>query len=354
MSKQSGGFAIVNTDDFASGLNRILVDLDNYYLLGFYPADLKSKGYRPVTVTVLRPGLTVRARGGYDLTSAADHPKDLDPLAALASNVVSTPDLPLRLAAVSAPGRAGSDQVAVAIEIRVPRQPLAAADGRVRDTVRYSLVAVDLDRKKIANQIVREAHIVLKPTASGSGPPPEAQYAILTAMSLNPGRYQLRLAATSARLGRGGSVYQTIDVPDFAKTPLALGGVALAPAVGTRVPVADTAVAKGLLPFDPTLDREFASSATLEVVAPIGGSSRGQLAARLQLYDRSERIVADVSARVEAASLAVRTDRGTGTLQQRFAIGEIALSGLPGPYGLSLRVTDGRTAASQSVGIVVK
>jgi VWFA-related protein len=32
---ETGGFAIVNTDDFTSGIGRILTELDNYYLLGF-------------------------------------------------------------------------------------------------------------------------------------------------------------------------------------------------------------------------------------------------------------------------------------------------------------------------------
>jgi VWFA-related protein len=52
MSEASGGFAVTNTDDFTSGLKKIVDDLDHYYLLGFYPADQKGKGYRPIDVKV--------------------------------------------------------------------------------------------------------------------------------------------------------------------------------------------------------------------------------------------------------------------------------------------------------------
>src|SRR6185436_14250452 len=66
MSEASGGFAVVNTDDFSSGIGRIIEDLDHYYLLGFYPADTKGKDYRPVDVSIPgRRDLKLRFRRGY-------------------------------------------------------------------------------------------------------------------------------------------------------------------------------------------------------------------------------------------------------------------------------------------------
>src|SRR4029079_10395719 len=66
MSEASGGFAVTNTDDFTSGMSRIVSHLDHYYLLGFYPADTKGKGYRPIEVVIPgRPDLKLRFRRGY-------------------------------------------------------------------------------------------------------------------------------------------------------------------------------------------------------------------------------------------------------------------------------------------------
>ena len=61
----SGGFAITNSDDFTGGLARIVQDLDQYYMLGFYPSDPDGNGYRQLEVRVNRPGVTLRYRRGY-------------------------------------------------------------------------------------------------------------------------------------------------------------------------------------------------------------------------------------------------------------------------------------------------
>src|SRR6185436_10828236 len=66
LSEASGGFAVTDTDDFTSGLEAVIQDLDHYYLLGFYPADPVGNKYRPLAVTVPgHPDWTVRYRHGY-------------------------------------------------------------------------------------------------------------------------------------------------------------------------------------------------------------------------------------------------------------------------------------------------
>ncbi len=55
VASQTGGVSVVNDDDLEGGLNRIMADLDHYYVLGFSPADTASRGFRPVTVQMKRP-----------------------------------------------------------------------------------------------------------------------------------------------------------------------------------------------------------------------------------------------------------------------------------------------------------
>jgi hypothetical protein len=52
-------------------------------------------------------------------------------------------------------------------------------------------------------------------------------YEILSRLDLKPGRYNLRFATERASDGKTGSVYTDIVVPDFAKAPLSMSGVAL-------------------------------------------------------------------------------------------------------------------------------
>ncbi|HUL74173.1 MAG TPA: VWA domain-containing protein, partial [Vicinamibacterales bacterium] len=53
VARETGGFA-VRANDLERGMARLLDDLDNYYLLGFYPADPKDKSYHPLDVRVNR------------------------------------------------------------------------------------------------------------------------------------------------------------------------------------------------------------------------------------------------------------------------------------------------------------
>ena len=66
MAQQTGGFAILNTNDLGSGLGRIVDDTRGYYLIGFETLIPTGEAWDPndVRVRVKRPGLKVRARRG--------------------------------------------------------------------------------------------------------------------------------------------------------------------------------------------------------------------------------------------------------------------------------------------------
>lgn len=60
------GMAIVNQNDIAVALKRVIADLTSYYLLGYYSTNTKLDGkFRSIKVRVKRPGVDVRARRGY-------------------------------------------------------------------------------------------------------------------------------------------------------------------------------------------------------------------------------------------------------------------------------------------------
>lgn len=68
LSDMTGGFAAVNSNDFAGIFDRIVRDNSTYYLLGFNPANDKRDGrFRKLDVRVARDGVMVRARRGYAL-----------------------------------------------------------------------------------------------------------------------------------------------------------------------------------------------------------------------------------------------------------------------------------------------
>jgi VWFA-related protein len=68
MAEETGGFPVVNDNDFVSALKRIDAETSDYYILGFYSTNPDpAKRVRQLEVKVDRPGVTVAARRAYSL-----------------------------------------------------------------------------------------------------------------------------------------------------------------------------------------------------------------------------------------------------------------------------------------------
>src|SRR4029453_16690981 len=67
MGDETGGFAVVNKNDFRDAFQRIVDDNSSYYVMGYYSTNDRRDGrFRKIEVRLPdRPGLTVRARKGY-------------------------------------------------------------------------------------------------------------------------------------------------------------------------------------------------------------------------------------------------------------------------------------------------
>src|SRR5262249_58561699 len=65
LAEGTDGLAIVNSNNLASGMKRIVDDLSAYYLVGYYSSGKLDGKFHSITVRVKRPGVQVRARRGY-------------------------------------------------------------------------------------------------------------------------------------------------------------------------------------------------------------------------------------------------------------------------------------------------
>ena len=73
IANNTGGTAIVNTNDLTQGVARIAADTSAYYLLGYYSTNAKNDGQvRQIKVRVKQPNTSVTARRGYRAPSAKD------------------------------------------------------------------------------------------------------------------------------------------------------------------------------------------------------------------------------------------------------------------------------------------
>ena len=71
LAEATDGLAVVNSNDLAAGLKRVVADLTSYYLLGYYASGRLDGKFHSITVRVKRPGVRVRARRGYLAASEA-------------------------------------------------------------------------------------------------------------------------------------------------------------------------------------------------------------------------------------------------------------------------------------------
>ena len=368
ISAASGGFAVVNTDDFASGVDRIISDLDNYYMLGFYTTDTKSKGYRQLEVRLpAHPALTLRYRRGYDLGRGTDEPKNKSALLALTEGALPRTDLPLRVGAVPLPAGGRDARVPVTIEVTVPREKMQAAGATLQDDIKYALIAVDMRGSKVKEAVGYAANMVLRPRDPSLPPPDTVVYQIGETLTLPPGRYQLRVSTSSAKVDVGGSVYLPIDVPDFSKPAVALSGLIVGYAGGPRVPSFASMPARGRgpargagpgrgmpgpakpvavvpdLPFPPTLDREFEVRDDIALYFEVVRRDKTvDVPVSVAFVDRDDRVVRKYDQKIPPTS--------NGKISVRLPLKEIG----PGAFRVRVSVDAKGAEATAETGIVIR
>ncbi len=65
LASETGGFPILNTNDLLAGLQRIAREQNEYYILGYAPAETPEGSCHALKVKVDRGGINVRARNSY-------------------------------------------------------------------------------------------------------------------------------------------------------------------------------------------------------------------------------------------------------------------------------------------------
>jgi VWFA-related protein len=251
------GLRISETALFESGLRRIVDDLSNYYLLGYYSTAKADGRFHKISVRVKRPGVQVRARSGYLAAKATEAVKamtsttpvetaDTRQLAqALSTLAPFSRELPLRVQASAAWTSARTAIVRAVAE--VPRSTASGDDWSRGGQVDATLV--DATGKPVA-----KGSATLEPATF------VAQISIAPPMPLEPGDYKVLVRTKGvAALGSTESVILTLE-----GDPLGTGTMFFRRA-GQRE--------------SPTADRRFRRTERIIVETPL--SMDGSISARL-------------------------------------------------------------------------
>ena len=326
LSQETGGFAAVNSNDFATAFQRIVDDNSSYYVMGYYSTnERRDARFRKIEVKVSgRSDVTVRARKGYVA------PRGRAPEARPATANGASPELrdalesPLPLAdlamvttAVVFKGPAPKGSVVVSTLISGQSLPLAEKGGAQTNDLEMLVIATDdkgksypTDRATVALNMRPETAARVKATG----------FRFIQTLDLAPGRYQLRIAAREGNTKKAGSVTFDVEVPDFAKEKLSMSGLALTSPLSSTAPtVRPKDPLEKLLPGPLSAYREFPQSDEIAFFA--------------EVYDNTGKPAHKVD-----ITTTVKAEGGQTVFEAKEQRDSAELSGSSGGYGVTARI----------------
>ena len=315
LAENTDGFAVLDTNNVAGALERMVADTSSYYLLGYYSTNTRLDGkFRKLTVRVKRPNAQVRARPGYLAPTEAD----------MASSRVDA------LMNGAPPGHTTIPPgLARALERLAPTRGQLPVRVQATASLSQIWVTTELDGATLKLpewQKGGRARLVLE-HERGAAPPIEQQVTLEAGQRaftvtpqgtpISPGRYVVRLQLTPAE----GTIPIQTTADVFVPEPTAL--ISQSGLASRRGPSTG-------LQFVPTADARFRRTERLRVEVP-RLSEDGTVSARVLGRDG------------QPLSLAVAlTERLDPALQLRMIVADVQLAPLAqGDYGLEVTVEVG-------------
>jgi len=318
LSDETGGFAVVNRNDFSTAYQRIVQDNSTYYVLAYYPPDPRPGRLHKIDVRVTRPGLTVRARKAY-MTPKKTEPAKTSAKDTRTPEVREALDSPLPISGLgmsvfAAPFKGNPPNASVLLGVELRGRDLRMSQN---DQLQISYFAIDA-QGKVRGGNTDSLTMNLKPETrtriADNG------VRMLNRLELPPGRYQLRVAAHDGGGGNIGSVLYDLSVPDFMKAPISMSGVTLTSmASSARPTVRPDEQLKMVLPASPVGNRTFPQNDEIALFA--------------EIYDNS----ASTPHKIDITST-VTTDEGKVLFKADDERDSSELGGRSGGYGYSAKI----------------
>jgi VWFA-related protein len=212
LADETGGRAIVDTNDFRTDLARMREDFESYYSLGFTPSHIGDGREHKIEVKVKRPGTRLRYRQSYRDKPALEKLVDRT----LASLYHGFDDNPLNIAVEigeQTPGAAGSWTVPVKLRIPMFKLAILNRDDTYEGALKVFVVTGTPDG---ANSPVRQVNVPLKIPRKEVLNAMGQFYVYNLTLTMKPGEHKLALAvrdevaATTSYLSRLVTVGETV------------------------------------------------------------------------------------------------------------------------------------------------
>jgi VWFA-related protein len=261
----TGGTAIVNTNNLAGGLQRLVADNSSYYVLAFTPTPLPRDGkMHKLEVKVRQKGLNVKSRRAYLAASpnapTPPNPKSGMSLATYEAMKRPVPTTGLNLTMFAAAFRKDAKVASVLVGTELQGRELNLANNA---PLEISYAFVDNTGKLRASRSLN-LNANLRPETRTRAE--EGGLRVLQRFDVPPGRYQVRVAANQPGSATGSVVYD-LDVPDFSATLGVSSIVLTSRAAAAAATVVSDPELRTALPDPPGATRTFTTDDVMTILA---------------------------------------------------------------------------------------
>ena len=206
MAVETGGIALLNTNDFQGGLTRIYQQVSTYYTLGVTLSKLGLTGYQDVKVTVNRPGVTVRARKGFEPLSETQ--KVSNRARATMETDLSYNAIPATIQ--TAPATLDKKYYMLPITVMVPASALTFVPDGDKETARAEFYIGSVDDKGGSSDLNRQETTFQVPAGKSSSPDAMLRYA--ATLQTKKGNYRIVVNVRDSASGKMGTARANVRV----------------------------------------------------------------------------------------------------------------------------------------------
>ncbi|MGA2048366.1 MAG: VWA domain-containing protein [Terracidiphilus sp.] len=227
LSKDTGGKAFFDSNDFAPAFAQVERDTSAYYAIGFRSTNpLRDGRYRKLTFKINKPGVKLEYRPGYyapaDFKHSGQEDRERDLEEQLASDLPAT-DMAVYLDAMYF--RLDENRFFVPVSLIVPGSQIPFVNGGDKDKATLDIIGSVIDEFKRPIGHARETvKLNLDPTLQAR----QKNIQYTTSFNLPPGKYQMKFVVRENQTGRMGSFEADITLPDMKKSPMKMSSIVLA------------------------------------------------------------------------------------------------------------------------------
>src|SRR5215469_3042561 len=245
LAEATGGFAVLNTNQIAEPMQRVMEDIRTHYELSYVPKSTTYDGhFRKIEVKLSRPNLTVETRKGYYALPMLNG-EPLQPFEAKAVDEINTRPFPSGLQFDAELMKFWSNQnlvqYMIGVEIPVSELKTVLLPKSDKSVVRASFVALVRDLQgEVVGKISRELQRQISPHDATAG---LDHISYIEPLALPRGDYAIEIAVSDEYSGK--SSVRRIAFPRETRTGLEVSSLEV---VGKAEPLAGPA--NPLNPFD--------------------------------------------------------------------------------------------------------